>query len=122
MCTARRGGHLPRVTTSEERRAENEAAFREANEHIREAERELRPPLERVPYLCECDDTACREPIRLARDEYEELRSDPTWFVIAAGHPSDGDTIHEGDGYRIVRKTGRAAEVAVELDGRGRTG
>jgi hypothetical protein len=107
------------VTTSEERKAENEATFREANERIREVERELRPPLERVPYLCECDDTACREPIRLGRDEYERVRSDPTWFVIADGHFSDGDMVSQGDGYRIVRKTGREAEVAIELDPRG---
>jgi hypothetical protein len=106
------------VTTSEERKAENEAAFREANEHISDAERELRPPLERVPYLCECDDASCRQPIRLARDEYELVRSDPTWFVIADGHPSDGDAVREADGYKVVRKTGVAAEIAVDLDPR----
>ena len=46
------------VVTSreEEKRARNEATFRAANERIREAEQELDPPLERVPYLCECDD------------------------------------------------------------------
>jgi hypothetical protein len=50
-------GHEEFVTTgNEEKRAENEAAFRNANEHIRATERELAPPLDRVPYLCECDD------------------------------------------------------------------
>jgi hypothetical protein len=44
------------ATGNEEKRAENEASFRDANERIRAAERELNPPLERVPYLCECDD------------------------------------------------------------------
>jgi hypothetical protein len=106
------------MTTSEERKAENEAIFREANEQIREAERQLQPPLDRVPYLCECDDTSCRDPIRLARDEYERVRSDPTWFVISAGHPSDGDAVDEGDGYRIVQKSGASAAVALELDPR----
>jgi hypothetical protein len=107
------------VTTSEERKAENEAAFREANERIRATAEALQPPLERVPYLCECEDAGCRETIRLASEEYELARSDPTWFVIVAGHPTDGDAVREGEGYLIVRKTGRAAEVAVELDPRG---
>lgn len=106
------------MTTSEERRAANEAAFREANERIRAAERELRPPAERVPFLCECDDTSCSEPILLAREEYERVRSDPTWFVVADGHPTDGDVVDEADGHRIVRKTGIAAKVAADLDPR----
>jgi hypothetical protein len=54
------------MTTDEiKKRAENEATFRRANERIRAAERALRPPLQRVPYLCECDDVGCREPITL---------------------------------------------------------
>jgi len=106
------------MATSEERKAENEAAFRDANEHIRATEQELQPPLDRVPYLCECDDVACREPIRLGREEYERIRSDPTWFLIAVGHPSTGDVLAEEDGYCIVGKSGPAAEIAVQLDPR----
>lgn len=106
------------MTSSEERKAVNEATFREANERIRETAEELRPPVEEVPYLCECEDTSCHAPIRLGREEYELVRSDPTWFVIVAGHPTSGDAVHERDGYRIVRKTGVGAEVAVELDPR----
>lgn len=106
------------MTTSEERKAENEATFREANERIHETAEQLQPPLERVPYLCECEDTGCHETIRLTQGEYEEVRSDPTWFVIVSGHPTVGETVDEGDGYLIVRKTGLAASVAVELDPR----
>ena len=106
------------MTTSEERSAADEATFREANERIREAERELQPPLDHVPYVCECEDTACRQTIRLRREEYERVRSDPAWFVIVSGHPTSGDPIVEGDGYSIVEKTGGAAEVAAELDPR----
>jgi hypothetical protein len=107
------------VTTSEERRAANEASFQDANEHIREAERELRPPLERVPYLCECEDVSCTETIRLERSQYERVRSDATWFVIVVGHPTDGEVVARDESYWIVRKTGREAEVAAELDPRG---
>ena len=96
----------------------NEATFREANERIREAERELHPPLDHVPYLCECEDTSCLETIQLTRDEYERARSDPAWFVIVPGHPTSGEVIHEGEGYSIVRKTGRAGEIARETNPR----
>ena len=106
------------MTTPEERKAADEATFREANERIREAERELHPPLDRVPYLCECEDTCCREPIRLERLVYERVRSDPTWFVIVPGHPTSGEIVQACDGYVISRKTDVAAEVAVELDPR----
>ena len=106
------------MATSEDRKAENEAAFRDANERIREVHRELEPALERVPYLCECEEASCRETIRLTPAEYERVRSDPTWFVIVPGHPTSGDVVEQGDGFRIVEKTGVAAQVAVELDPR----
>lgn len=106
------------MSTSEDRKAENEAAFRDANERIRDVQRELQPPLERAPYLCECEDTGCHETVRLAPEEYERVRSDPTWFVIVPGHPTSGEAIDRRDRYCLVRKSGAAARVAVELDPR----
>ena len=44
------------ISGHETKRAGNEATFREANERIRDSQRVLEPPLDRVPYLCECDD------------------------------------------------------------------
>ncbi|HZC74451.1 MAG TPA: hypothetical protein VE220_00635, partial [Gaiellaceae bacterium] len=73
------------ASDEERKRAENEATFREANERIRDAERQLDPPLERVPYICECDDVGCREAIRLTAPEYERVREDGATFVIAPG-------------------------------------
>jgi hypothetical protein len=108
------------VVSSEDqqKRAANEAAFREANERIRSAERELVPPLERVPYLCECDDVACHEPIRLTAAEYEHVRKDGATFLIVPGHSSDGDVLEEHENYVVVRKQDRGAEVAQALDPR----
>jgi hypothetical protein len=102
----------------EEERAANEATFREANERIRQAECELDPPLERVPYLCECEEPACHAPIRLTAAEYEVVRDDPTYFVIVSGHSTDGEVVSERDGHLIVRKTGRGGAVAAETDPR----
>jgi hypothetical protein len=102
----------------EEKRAENEATFREANEHIRAAERALDPPLERVPYLCECDDIACREPIPLTAAEYERVREDGATFATAHGHSNDGRIIEKYENYVVVRKSDGAGSVARALDPR----
>src|SRR5438105_1544695 len=90
-----------RVVTSreEEKRAANEATFRDANERIRATEQELDPPLERVPYLCECDDVECRGLMRLTGPEYERVRQDGATFAVLPGHSSDGHVIAEPDNY-----------------------
>jgi hypothetical protein len=103
---------------NEVKRAENEAAFREANEHIRAAERELDPPLERVPYVCECDEVHCHEPIRLTAEEYERVRDDGATFVIVPGHSSQGEVIEEHEDYVVVRKENVGGELARALDPR----
>ena len=107
------------MASGEERKcAENEATFRDANEQIRAAERELEPPLDRVPYLCECDDVDCRELIRLTASEYERVREDGATFAIASGHPTHGDVVEEHERYVVVRKAEAGGEVARALDPR----
>jgi len=44
------------ISADQTKRARNEATFREAHERIRASQRVLERPLDRVPYLCECDD------------------------------------------------------------------
>lgn len=113
------GGHEGSVTTgNEEERAEYEATFRAANEQIRAAERELDPPLDHVPYICECDDVDCREPVRLTAAEYERVRSDGAVFAIARGHSSAGEVIEDHDDYLVVRKPDEGGDVARALDPR----
>jgi hypothetical protein len=123
MCIRRVRRGQRRVVTSrdEEKRAANEATFRDANEHIRAAERELDPPLRRVPYLCECDDVMCREPMRLTATEYERIRTDGATFAVLRGHSSDGDVVEEHEDYVVVHKPDRGGDVARALDPRGRT-
>jgi hypothetical protein len=106
------------IPADERKRAENEAAFREANERIRAAERRLQPPLESVPYLCECDDVRCRELIQLAASEYERIRADGATFAIVPGHSSDGDVVEEHEQYLVVHKRDGGGEVARALDPR----
>ena len=121
MCIPAVAGGEPWVVTSreEEKRAENEATFRAANERIRLAERELDPPLERVPYLCECDDVHCHAPMRLTAPEYEHIRDNGATFGVLHGHSTNGEVVEEHEHYVVVRKpAGSGGEVARALDPR----
>jgi hypothetical protein len=106
------------ATGDGEKRAANEATFREANEHIRTAERELDSPVERVPYLCECDDVRCHEPVPLTVAEYEHVREDGATFFIAPGHSSEGDVVEQHEHYLVVRKQDGGGALARVLDPR----
>lgn len=120
MCIRSFAGGRERVVTSreEEKRAVNEATFRDANERIRAAEQALDPPVERVPYLCECDDVGCRELVRLTASEYERVRADGAMFAILRGHSSEGEIVEEHDDYLVVRKPDGGGDVARALDPR----
>jgi hypothetical protein len=108
----------------EERMAENEAIFRDANERIegRARELEFQHP---VPFLCECDDAQCRALLRLPLAEYEAVRSEPTHFLIAPEHEAvvrdSGRIVRRGDVYLVAEKTGRSDEMAAERDPRQRS-
>ncbi len=98
--------------------AEDEAE-RAANEAtLREVQAELELSRQRVPIVCECDDTSCHAPILLGDEEYELVRSDGTYFVIVTGHSTDGEILEESEGHMIVHKTGLGAELSQELDPR----
>ncbi len=104
---------------SEERKARNEAIFRDANEEIAAAHARL-PSLDgRAPFFCECSDAGCREIVRLRRDEYEAVRANPAAFVLARGHPDDsGRILAEREDYAVVEKDGVAREIAMDTDPR----
>ena len=95
--------------------AEDEAE-RAANEAtLREVQAELELSRQRVPIVCECDDTSCHAPILLGDEEYELVRSDGTCFVVVTGHSTDGEILEESEGHMIVHKTGLGAELSQEL-------
>jgi hypothetical protein len=97
--------------------AENQSAFRKANEHIDERADAL--GIEgKIPLICECADPACTEIVRFDRAAYEEIRSDPRRFFNAPGHElvsveaGAAVVLDERDGYVVVEKVGIAGEVA----------
>jgi hypothetical protein len=116
-------GNLSSVERSAKRRAENEAAFREANEGLANKAAELGLGTERTPYICECESETCIEIIRLSRQEYDEVRANPKTFVVAPSHESPPDAVlYEDRGYTIIEKTGLEGELVEELDPRSATG
>jgi hypothetical protein len=105
---------------SQERRARNEVIFREANEQIRTLRDEFVGLDANTPFVCECDDEACRTIIRLTLPDYEAIRAHPTRFAIANGHGSNTATlIGRNDGYFVIEKHGLAGEIAEAHDPRG---
>jgi hypothetical protein len=105
-----------------QRVAENQSTFRAANEDIEAAARSMAPDLPRIPFICECPDTTCTRIMRLHREEYDAVRSDPTHFLVVPGHEVcqvNGEevahVVAREAGYTIMEKIGTAGEIAKRL-------
>ena len=68
----------------EMRVAHTEALFRDVNERI--AESAGRFDAHDAEFVCECADPACAERVPATLDQYEEVRSDGTHFLLSPGH------------------------------------
>jgi hypothetical protein len=79
------------------RMARTEAAFREVNEAI--AETAARFDSEEADFICECADPQCAHRVTAELEDYEDVRSEPTRFLLAPGH-------HEPEVERVVEQTG----------------
>jgi hypothetical protein len=112
-------GQFSSVSQSVERAAKNEAAFRLANETLEAKASEFGFGEERTPYLCECEDEACTEVIRLTRKEYEAVRAHPKRFVMAPGHQKAGERVlREEPGFTVIEKQGEEGHLVAEEDPR----
>lgn len=104
----------------EERVARNEAGAREINDEI-EGSYASHALDTHLSIVCECGRTECDVFLPVTRSEYEEVRSDPRWFLIARSHliPDVEDVVSQNDRYTLVAKReGEAAEVAIRTDRR----
>jgi hypothetical protein len=94
-----------------EKRSENEAVFRAANQRLKDRLSNARTSTE-VPFICECSDADCLEPVRLTLPVYEQVRAQgERRFFVLPGHNAEGEeVVDERDGFVIVEKIpGRAA-------------
>jgi hypothetical protein len=107
---------------TEERIARNDSLFRDANEHIRAKAREHGTAEEQaVPFICECADEHCTKIVQLSLSEYEDVRTDSRQFLTVFGHERfEGlvEVVVTNHNHLVVRKSGRAGEIAEALDRR----
>ncbi len=81
-----------------QRRALNEALFRQVNERIAESAEHFVDG--KTAFVCECSDPNCTERVSATLAEYERVREKPTTFLLAPDH-------HEPDIEQVVSKRGR---------------
>lgn len=102
----------------ERRFAANQTVFRRSNERLVQRLGAAAPrPME---YVCECGDDSCSDQISLLESEYEHVRSNSAWFLIALGHeilPCDSERIVETHNrHHVVEKSGAAGATAKATD------
>jgi hypothetical protein len=63
-------------------------------------------PSRYIQVVCECSDPECLEHIELTREEYEEVREEPTHFALMAGHENGSieKTVWETERFVVVEK------------------
>jgi hypothetical protein len=99
----------------------NESIFRQVNEQIEQPNRDFGGEPRRMTVVCECASGDCTERLEIPVPEYEQVRADPTRYIVVPGHelPEYEAVVERGDGYDVVQKReGGPAELARELDPR----
>ncbi len=100
------------------RLAQNEDFFREVNERINEKAESHGLDSHRYEFFCECSDTMCLERIALTLPEYEEIRAEPTRFVVRTNHVIEEieHVVEAAADHMVIEKHGKAGRVAIELE------
>ncbi len=109
------------MTERDRRIAANQTVFREVNERLEDLNRTFGAITEEMELVCECGRTGCDARLSLTVVEYEEVRADPTLFVVAPGHAvEDVETfVGRREGYELVKKRpGDPEEIAEATDPR----
>jgi hypothetical protein len=102
-----------------ERIAETEALFRDVNEQI--VETAERFDVTTADFYCECADVECHERVEVPLDDYEEVRSESTHFIISPGHENERveRVLARRGRYAVVDKVHRVvAAIVARLDPR----
>ncbi len=105
----------------QERRATTEALFRNVNERIAESAEQFEAG--HTEFVCECSDPSCTHRVAASLVEYEEVRDEPTTFLVVPGHEQrDIERVVSDVGrFRIVEKVQAAVRrTVVRLDPRRR--
>jgi len=92
------------MTDSITQMAETEALYRHVNEGIASAAGRFEA--REAEFVCECSDVHCADRIVAPLDDYEQVRSEPTTFLLAPGHEAAAveRVVRRRHGYWIVEK------------------
>ena len=105
-----------------ERIGRNDSFFRDANEQINgKAQDYDTDEGQAVPFICECADEHCTTIVLLSPGEFEAVRTNSRQFLTAFGHERfEGlvEIVSTNHNHLVVRKSGRAGDIAASLDRR----
>src|SRR6478752_6495197 len=108
-------GNVERETmvNEHERRALNEALFRDVNERIAESAENVEA--DKTEFVCECADSSCTERVPATLAEYENVREKSTTFLLAPGHgqPEIEQVVADRGRFQIVEKMQEVVRRAV---------
>ena len=99
----------------------NEALYRAVNEQVHGLNDSFAALCDPMSAVCECGRADCDERIELSAAAYEEVREDPTRFVVKPGHeePDVEAVVERLEAYLVVQKrAGDPAELARDADTR----
>ena len=104
-----------------ERRALNEALFRDVNERIAESAEHFEA--DKTEFVCECADPSCTERVPATLAEYENVRKKSTTFLLAPGHGQAEieQVVSDRGRFQVVEKMGEIVRrTVIRLDPRTR--
>jgi hypothetical protein len=95
------------MATREQRLAQNQENFRDANKRLGEVVSRAELDVNIIPFLCECADEFCLDRIELSLSQYEDAHVLPDSYVILPGHPRiEGEEVLEHLGtFLVVQKS-----------------
>jgi hypothetical protein len=84
------------ASARKERIAQNENDFRHLNEELGVM----------GVFVCECGEATCREPVRMPRERYREIRASSRLFFVKPGHekPDVETVVERTDEWYVVAK------------------
>jgi len=94
--------------------ARTEALFRNVNEEIRDASDRFASHV--GEFVCECADPSCTEHVEVPLVEYEEVRSEPTQFLVRHGHVKGPveRVVSRNHRYTVIEKVDRVVATIVK--------
>jgi hypothetical protein len=114
----------PGARSETQRNAGTQNFFRSVNERITTINHSMDVPGDGpdrpLEILCECGSPDCAERIELTHAEYERVRSNPTHFLLLAGHETEAveQVVTRTERYLIAANHGEAEAIARDADPR----